>query len=208
MKSGYQTRSPGHKPESHAQFDRGQNRRAQQYMGDAATAFCPRLRQLQLVPSCVTVRNDQAAQHLSLGVSADEEWRVCCATLNKQLPTGSSGAIDHIRGVVSTPGYIAPPYRRGNGDPVSRTATQPQERTLGNGLPDLISLLKNLPSIFIHSFHQQMHARTSQGKLPTKLGPVSFLSFPYSVRDKPFSFSFLYNRKIPVQCPVDELKMP
>ena len=111
-----------------------------------------------------------------------------------------SPTINHVRGVVSTPRYIAPPYRGSNGDPVAETASQSQGRTLGNGFSCLISLPTNLKKkknrslytipFFTHSFHQQPHARTSHGKLPTKLGPVSF-SLPYLVHDKPFFFSSL-----------------
>ena len=41
-----------------------------------------------------------------------------------------------------------------------------------------------------HMYTHAPHARTSHGKLPTKLGPVSF-SQPYLVHDKPFFFSSL-----------------
>ena len=64
---------------------------------------------------------------------------------------------------------------------------------------------------FTHSFHQQIHARTSFTHLTRQIANTTwtsfFLSLPDSVHDKLFFFSFLYNRKIPVQCPVDELKM-
>ena len=107
----------------------------------------------------------------------------------RALPHSTSGAggrrrqgpptSHHLRGVVSIPGYIAPPYRGSNGDPVAQTTTQPQGRTLGNGLSSLIPLLKNF------------------SKKKFDLFTNHFLIF-----------SVLYNQKIPVQCPVDELKMP
>ena len=101
-------------------------------------------------------------------------------------------------------------------------STQPQGRALGNGLSSLISFLKNfskkkndlltpffLHILFIYKHTHTPHSRTSQGKLETKLGPVSFSLYRtlYTTNHLSF-FLFLYNRKIPVQCPVDELKMP
>ena len=54
-----------------------------------------------------------------------------------------SPTFNHVRGVVSTPRYIAPPYRGSNGDSVAETASQSQRRTLGNRFSCLISLPKN-----------------------------------------------------------------
>ena len=80
-----------------------------------------------------------------------------------------------------------------------------QERTLGNGLSSLISLSKNfshkknknrsLYTIpFYTFFHQQIHARTSfthpHGKLPTKLGPVSFSIYRTLYTTNHFLLSF------------------
>ena len=64
------------------------------------------------------------------------------------VPKDTDGArgpptVHRLWGAVTTPGCIAPPHRRSNGDPIALTAAQPQGRTLGNGLPCLISLFKN-----------------------------------------------------------------
>ena len=119
---------------------------------------------------------------------------------------------NHVRGVVSTPRYIAPPHRGSNGDSVAETASQSQRRTFGNRFSCLISLPKNFfkkkkkkkkkidlftPSPFLHILFinkhtHAPHSRTSHGKLPTKLGPVSFSLYRTLYTTNHFSF-LLFN---------------
>ena len=118
-----------------------------------------------------------------------------------------SPTFNHVRGVVSTPRYIAPPYRGSNGDSVAETASQSQRRTLGNRFSCLISLPKNFPKkkkkknrslytipIFTHSFHQQTHARTSFTHLTWQIANKTWTSFFLFFFFLVFSRSF--NRKI------------